>query len=108
LKEIVPWISSESLKVILLEEIPMRMSTIYTPKVVDQDVEHTEQCYQKHGRVFCFESNGDHDTCEKAKGADGDSTGTPTVALEDKAEEEKDKEDSPSKLKVRSVLGGGV
>lgn len=86
----------------------MRMSTIYTPKVVDQDVEHTEQCYQKHGRVFCFESNGDHNTCEKAKGADGDSTGTPTVALEDEAEEEEDEKDSARKLEIGSVFLGCI
>lgn len=86
----------------------MRMSAIDAPKIVDQHVENTEQCNQKHSRVFCFESDCDHDTCEESEGADGNSTGTPTVALENEAEEEEDKEDSASELKVRSVRGGGV
>ena len=33
----------------ILEEIPMRMSRLNTPEIINQDIENTQQCNKEHG-----------------------------------------------------------
>jgi hypothetical protein len=72
----------------MLEEIPMGMSTMNTPEIIDQNVEDTQQCNKEHGRIFCFESDGNHDTREKSDGTDRNTTCTPAISSENEAKEE--------------------
>ena len=86
----------------------MRVSAVHAPKVVDQYIEDTQQCDEKHCRVLCLESHCDHNTCKETKSADCNATGTPTISLEDKPKEEEDKKNSSRELEISSIFGGCI
>src|SRR5579859_1953814 len=92
----------------ILEEISMRMRAAHAPKVIEQDIEDTQQCNQKHCRVLCLEADCDHHTCKETKSAHCNTDGTPAVSFEDKSKEQEDKKNSSSELKISSVLGRRV
>ena len=61
LEKVVSTVRHHSMETIL-EEIPMRMSATDAPEIIDQNIEHTQQSNEKHSRVFCLESNRNHNT----------------------------------------------
>jgi hypothetical protein len=81
---------------------------MHTPEIIDQYVENTQQRNEKHGGIFCFEADGNHDTSKETNGTNSNANGTPTISLENEPEEEKDEKDSSGKLKVGSIRGRGI
>lgn len=78
------------------------------PEIINQNIEDTQQCNEEHSRIFCFESNCNHDTCEKSDCTDCNTTCTPAISSENEAEEEEDEKDSTCELKVGPVCRRGI
>ena len=83
----------------LLEEVPLRVSRVNTPEVVDEHVEDAEQPDEEAGAVLCLEADGNHDA--RAEADDGDEhAGERPVALKDEADEEEDEQDATRELEA--------
>lgn len=81
----------------------MRVRGVNGPPVVDQDVKDREDHHQEERRPFRFETNGHHDTSDQTDEWDQTSDDG-KLSRDDEAKEEKDQEDTTSKLKVRPTF----
>lgn len=79
------------------------MGQTYSPEVVDQDVEHTQQHNQHDRTPLGLESNNDHDTRDEAEQADNNAPETP-LAGEDESDEEEDQQHTTSELDVHLAV----
>ena len=84
------------------------MLTVDTPEIIDQHIQHTQQCDKKHCRVFCFESNRNHDTCKKSEYTERNTTSIPTISPENKAKEKEDQKNTSSELEISPICRGGI
>lgn len=74
----------------------MRMSTMETPEIIEQDIKNTQQSNKKHSGIFCFESNGNHNTSKKSNWTKCHTTESPRISFEYEAEEKEDEKNSSS------------
>ena len=80
----------------LLQEIALRMRGVYTPPVVCKYIENTQYKDQEGGWPLGLETDSHHDTCSQANNANKHANKAPR-SLKDKAQEEKDKENTTCK-----------
>lgn len=89
----------QGLEEVVLEEVPLRVSSVDTPPIVNEDVEDAQKSDKETGAPLGLEADGDHDTGAQTNDGDDD-TGERPVALEDETNEKEDEEDSAGKLEV--------
>lgn len=75
----------------------------YSPEVVDQDVENTQNEDQKSGAELGLETNDNHDTGEETDQGDDNSPERPVTAP-DKANEQEDEQNTTGQLKVHLAV----
>jgi hypothetical protein len=75
----------------------------YSPEVVDQQVEDTQDNDQHNGAKLRLEANDNHNASHKAQHCDNDPPDAPFSA-EDKSNEEEDQENTTGKLEVHLTI----
>lgn len=85
------------------------MGRVHAPPVVGEDVEYAENDNKEDGRPFGFETNSDHSACGETEKRD-EYSGKVPFTLEDKTEEQEDKEDTSGEQEAgnKSVIMSGV
>lgn len=89
----------------LLEEVTLRMFTMYAPPVVGKDIEHAQDDDQKGCGPLGFETDSDHDACGKTEERDEYTTYTP-FALKNESKEQENEQDTSSKEETREEVRG--
>ena len=84
---------------VVLQKVPLRMSRVDAPPVVDKHVEDAQERDEETGTPLGLESDGYHDTRAESDNRD-EHSGNGPVALEDEADEEEDEEDSAGELEA--------
>lgn len=80
-----------------------RVKRTYSPEVVDQNVEDTQNQDQEGGTELSLEAHDDHDAGDEADEGDADPPGRP-LAAEDEADEEEDEEHATRQLEVHLAI----
>lgn len=88
---------------VIFEEIPLRVSRVDAPPVVNEDVEDAQKSDKETGTPLGLEADGDHDTGAQTNDGDDD-TGERPVPLENKTDEEEDEENSARELEAVDTL----
>lgn len=84
---------------VILEKVPLRVSSVDAPPIVNEDIEDAQKSDKETGTPFGLKAHGDHDTGAQTDDGDDD-TGEGPVALEDETNEKEDEEDSAGKLEA--------
>lgn len=80
-----------------------RDAVTYSPEVVHQHVEDTQDEYQQRGAPLRLESHHNHDACDQADDGDKHSPDGP-LSTEHEADEEEDEEHTTSELEVHLAI----
>jgi hypothetical protein len=75
----------------------------YSPEVVDQQVEDTQDDDQHYGAELCLEANHNHNASNEAQHSHNDSPDAP-LSAENESNEQEDQEDTTSKLEVHLAI----
>jgi hypothetical protein len=73
----------------ILQEITLGMCIRYTPPVISENIEYTQDKHEERGRPFGFEANRNHYARSKTNDGHKNSNNAP-FALKDEAKEEED------------------
>jgi len=92
------------LEKVVFQEIPLRMLGWYTPPVVGESIENTENDNEEGCGPFGFETDGHHGAGGKSEDGD-EQPGNGPFTLNDESEEEEDEKDTTRQEEVFPSIG---